>query len=77
MGLQLRNKSPKRRFKAKLIEERAEAAGPNEVWAMDFVHDQLFDGRKIRCLTFVDTFSRLSPEIDDHNVSRCRCGHNA
>ena len=31
---------------------------------MDFVHEQLFDGRKIRCLTIVDTFSRLSPAID-------------
>jgi putative transposase len=31
---------------------------------MDFVHDQLFDGRKIRVLTIVDTFSRLSPAID-------------
>ena len=64
MGLQLRNKSPKRRVQAKLREGRAGAMGPNEVWAMDFVHDQLFDGRKIRCLTVVDTFSRLSPAID-------------
>ena len=31
---------------------------------MDFVHDQLFDGRKIRVLTVVDTFSRLSPAIE-------------
>ena len=31
---------------------------------MDFVRDQLFDGRKIRVLTIVDTFSRLSPAID-------------
>jgi hypothetical protein len=31
---------------------------------MDFVHDQLFDGRKIRILTIVDTFSRRSPAID-------------
>ena len=31
---------------------------------MDFVHDQLFDGRKIRVLTIVDTFTRLSPAID-------------
>jgi putative transposase len=30
----------------------------------DFVHDQLFDGRKIRVLTIVDTFTRLSPAID-------------
>jgi putative transposase len=31
---------------------------------MDFVHDQLFDGKKIRVLTIVDTFTRLSPAID-------------
>ena len=63
MGLQLRNKSPKRRVKAKLRQDRA-AAKPNEVWAMDFVHDQLFDGRKIRILTIVDIFSRYAPAVD-------------
>ena len=31
---------------------------------MDFVHDQLATGRKIRVLTIVDTFSRFSPAID-------------
>jgi putative transposase len=31
---------------------------------MDFVHDQLFDGHKIRILTTVDTFTRLSPAIE-------------
>jgi putative transposase len=30
---------------------------------MDFVHDQLVTGRKIRVLTIVDTFSRFSPAI--------------
>jgi hypothetical protein len=49
---------------AKLREGRSGALGPNDVWAMDFVHDQLFDGRKIRALTIVDTFTRLSPAID-------------
>jgi len=39
LGLQLRNKTPKRRVKAKLGEDRALAIGPNDVWAMDFVHD--------------------------------------
>jgi putative transposase len=63
-GLQLRNKSPKRRVSAKLREGRAAASGPNDVWAMDFVHDQLFDGRKIRVLTIIDTFTRLAPAID-------------
>jgi putative transposase len=37
---------------------------PNETWAMDFVHDQLATGKKIRVLTVVDTFSRFSPVID-------------
>lgn len=31
---------------------------------MDFVHDQLATGRKLRVLTIVDTFSRFSPAID-------------
>lgn len=61
LGMQLRNKTPKRRVKAKLREDRAEAVGPNDVWAMDFVHDQLTTGRKIRVLTVVDTFSRYVP----------------
>ncbi|WP_425511334.1 IS3 family transposase [Sphingobium fontiphilum] len=64
LGLQLRNKTPKRRVKAKLREDRAPAVRPNDVWAMDFVHDQLATGRKLRILTVVDTFSRFSPVID-------------
>lgn len=64
LGLQLRNKTPKRRVKAKLREDRCEATAPNETWAMDFVHDQLATGRKIRILTVVDTFTRFSPIID-------------
>lgn len=64
LGLQLRNKTPKRRVKAKLREDRQEASCPNETWAMDFVHDQLATGRKIRILTVVDTFTRFSPIID-------------
>jgi putative transposase len=64
LGLQLRNKTPKRRVKAKLREDRTEAVHSNDVWAMDFVHDQLATGRKIRALTVVDTFSRFSPVVD-------------
>ncbi len=58
MGMQLRNKTPKRRVRAKLRDDRAAAIGSNDVWAMDFVHDQLATGRKLRVLTDVDTFSR-------------------
>lgn len=61
LGLQLRNKTPKRKVKAKLREDRRPASRPNDVWAMDFLHDQLFDGRKIRILAVIDTFSRFSP----------------
>ena len=64
MGLQLRNKTPKRKVKAKLREDRQPATGANDVWAMDFLHDQLFDGRKIRILAIIDTFSRFSPALD-------------
>ncbi len=70
LGLQLRNKTPKRRVKAKLREDRREATQPNETWAMDFVHDQLATGRKIRVLTVVDTFSRYSPIIDPRSSYR-------
>jgi len=30
---------------------------------MDFLHDEPFDGRRIRLLTVVDNFSRVSPMI--------------
>ena len=43
------------------VKTAAVASAPNEVWAMDFMSDQLFDGRRIRILTIIDAFSRLSP----------------
>ena len=64
LGLQLRNKTPKRRVKAKLRDDRRPATRSNETWAMDFVHDQLATGRKLRVLTIVDTFSRYSPALE-------------
>ena len=64
LGLQLRSKTPKRRVKAKLRDDRRLPSQANETWAMDFIHDQLATGRKIRVLTVVDAFSRYSPAID-------------
>jgi putative transposase len=64
LGLQLRNKTPRRRVKAKLREDRCPASQPNQTWAMDFVHDQLAIGKKIRVLTVVDIFSKFSPVVD-------------
>lgn len=50
--------------KPKLRDDRQEASGPNEVWAMDFVHDQLAMGKILRILTIVDTFSRYVPALE-------------
>ena len=37
---------------------------PNEVWAMDFVHDGLVEGRRIRALTILDLCTREAPWIE-------------
>lgn len=50
--------------KAKLTEDRQAAARVNKIWAIDFLHDQLFDGRKIRILAVIDLFSRFFPALD-------------
>ncbi len=40
-----------------------QATGPNQVWAIDFVHDYIESGRKLKLLTIVDEFSKISPSI--------------
>ena len=62
-GLQMRLKPPRRRVMAKLREDRTAATAPNQVWAMDWIYDQLFDGRRIWVLTMVDTYSRICPAL--------------
>ena len=57
-GLNLRIKRPRRNKSAAHRLDRPELQGPFQVWSMDFVADQLFDGRKFRALTIVDNFSR-------------------
>ena len=43
-----------------------DAARPNQHWAMDFMSDALFNGRKIRLLTLIDEYTRecLAIEVD-------------
>lgn len=36
----------------------------NHIWALDFVHDSLADGRRFRVLTVIDQFSRESPALE-------------
>ena len=57
----MRLKPPHRRMMAKLRDDRSNATGPNKVWAMDWMHDELFDGRRLWVLTGVDTWSRVCP----------------
>jgi putative transposase len=64
LGLQMRSKTPKRRVKAALRDDRAPPSRVHQTWGMDFVHDQLATGSKLRILTIVDVFSRFSPTID-------------
>jgi len=57
-GLNLRSKRPRRNKAAAHRLERPLNNSLHECWSMDFVQDQLFDGRRFRCLTIVDNFSR-------------------
>ena len=43
--------------------ERLRAERPNQVWALDFQHDQTADGRVIRLLNVVDEFTREALEM--------------
>ena len=62
-GLNLRSKRPRRNKSAAHRLERPEINSLQQVWSMDFVADQLFDGRKFRALTIVDNFSRYCHAI--------------
>jgi putative transposase len=65
-GLALRSKRPRRRKMVVHREARIKPSRPNQVWSLDFVHDQLSGGQKFRILTVVDVYSRegLAIEVD-------------
>jgi putative transposase len=44
--------------------ERQPATARNDIWSMDFVADQLVDGRRFRTLTVIDLFTRECLAID-------------
>ena len=44
--------------------------GPNEVWSMDFVFDAMASGKRIKCLTIVDDYSREAADILVDRVSQ-------
>jgi putative transposase len=72
-GLQLRMKV-KRRKRISLLRGRpTPATGPNQQWSMDFVHDQMLDGRAFRVLTVIDQWSRESVSLEANFRLTGRC----
>jgi len=63
-GLTLRQRLRRRRRVAVHRRERRKPTAPNQVWSLDFVADQLADGRRFRALTVVDVFTRESLAIE-------------
>ena len=57
-GLNLRCKTPRRRKSIVTRSESVKATRRDERWSMDFMADQLHDGRRIRVLTIVDQHTR-------------------
>ena len=57
-GLALRRKRPWRHATAVHREQRRPATARNDIWSMDFVADELADGRRFRTLTVIDLFTR-------------------
>jgi putative transposase len=62
--LGLRRKRPWRHVSAVHREVRTPARHRNDVWSMDFVSDELTDGRRFRALTVVDVFTRECLDIE-------------
>lgn len=68
-GLAVRKR---RRRKFVMVDRQAlhVPSAPNEVWSMDFVMDALANGRRLKCLTIVDDFTRECLDIPvDHGIS--------
>jgi putative transposase len=44
-------------------------SAPNQVWSMDFVMDALSTGRRLKCLTIVDDYTKESVDlVVDHGI---------
>ncbi len=63
LGLSLKKKKRKK-YKSELRIEPDVPIAKNEVWAMDFVHDALAAGKKIRGLTIIDICTKECPAIE-------------
>jgi putative transposase len=62
-GLQVVKKARKRRPVGVRTTTPTRAEFPNHVWSYDFVHDETTDGRRLKCLTVLDEYTRESVAI--------------
>ena len=75
-GLGLRMRPKVRRTVSEHSRQKPRAEGPNQVWSLDFVADQLTDGRRFRALTVVDVYTReclaieVGQSLKGHDVVR-------
>jgi putative transposase len=85
-GLCMKRQKPRRHRSSATRIPPPTASRPNESWSMDFMSDELFNGRRFRLLTIVDDFTResLAIEIDQRltggrvaevldRITRVRC----
>ena len=66
-GARLKLQVPRKRPRKRIASSRPRLPapmGPNQVWSYDFVHDACANGQKLKCLTVVDEFTRMSLAID-------------
>ncbi len=70
-GLQVPRRRPQRRVAASRPRPLP-PAGPNQVWAYDFVFDTCANGQRLKCLTVVDEWTREALAIDVASSIRSR-----
>jgi putative transposase len=57
-GLQVVQRTRKKRPVGVSTTTPTRAAHPNHVWSYDFVHNETTDGRRLKCLTVLDEYTR-------------------
>lgn len=62
-GLQVVRKTKKKRLLGKSTTQLSKAEYPNHVWSYDLVADQTTCGRRFRCLTVIDEYTRYGLAI--------------
>lgn len=62
-GFQMRLKPRQRRVMAKLCSDRSKATEPDQVWAMDWMFDETFEGKRLWVVTVINTWTQLCPVL--------------